>query len=190
LAPGRVRGSPPLFSYESIFVMVGWYNRPVRLRGTDHPKVPCGSRVVRGLLPAVVELCKIRGYAEILTSAKSDHLRYFNGLDIAKIVCERPSFAKRKRDIRLRHGQPRQNFIVRLVVAQQQSSLCHFSVPLSRTGQKRESRPRQAARHTRPRCAGCRICAGGDQVMTVSTANVPRRSIRFDSLRTCIALAL
>jgi hypothetical protein len=145
--------------------MVGWYNRPVRLRGTDHPKVPCGSRVVRGLLPAVVELCKIRGYAEILTSAKSDHLRYFNGLDIAKIVCERPSFAKRKRDIRLRHGQPRQNFIVRLVVAQQQSSLCHFSVPLSRTGQYRVHEPAsEGDQHSgyprRLRRAGLRRCRG------------------------------
>jgi len=59
--------------------------------------------------------CEIRGYAKLLTSAKSFHIRYFNGLDLAKIVCESPSFArifaKRRRDIRLRHSHPRENFI-------------------------------------------------------------------------------
>jgi hypothetical protein len=43
------------------------------------------------------------------------HIRHFSGLGLAKLTCESPSFArtfaKRWRDIKLRHSQPEENLI-------------------------------------------------------------------------------
>jgi DNA replication protein DnaC len=44
------------------------------------------------------------------------------------------TFAKRRRDMKLRHGHPGETLLPSSAVSQQQSALCDFSVPLSRTG--------------------------------------------------------
>src|ERR1700732_4276771 len=63
---------------------------------------------------------------------------HFSDLSIAKLVREIPSFArtfaKNRWDIRLRHGHQAENLITQRAAAKQQSALCRFSVPLSRTG--------------------------------------------------------
>jgi hypothetical protein len=52
-----------------------------------------------------------------VSHAKSVHIRHFNDLGLAKLVCESPSFARtfanQRCDIRLRHGDPKETFIAR-----------------------------------------------------------------------------
>ena len=69
---------------------------------------------------------------------------------LAKLTCESSpfagTFAKSRRDIKLRHRQPKENPIAPCEVVQQQSDLCYFSVPLSRTGLYQRARQNAPAR--------------------------------------------